>query len=53
MRPRGDADSADLFTSVSRGVDKSLWFVEAHEARARRVSARRPIGSVILGVDPA
>lgn len=28
----GDADSADLFTSVSRGVDKSLWFVEAHEA---------------------
>jgi starvation-inducible DNA-binding protein len=26
----GDADSADLFTEVSRGTDKWLWFVEAH-----------------------
>ena len=26
----GDADSADLFTEVSRGVDKLLWMVEAH-----------------------
>lgn len=26
----GDADTADLFTEVSRGVDKWLWFVEAH-----------------------
>jgi starvation-inducible DNA-binding protein len=26
----GDLDSADLFTEVSRGVDKWLWFVEAH-----------------------
>ena len=26
----GDADSADLFTEVSRGLDKSLWFLEAH-----------------------
>jgi len=25
-----DADSSDLFTEVSRGVDKWLWFVEAH-----------------------
>jgi starvation-inducible DNA-binding protein len=26
----GDQDTADLFTEVSRGVDKWLWFVEAH-----------------------
>jgi starvation-inducible DNA-binding protein len=26
----GDKDTADLFTDVSRGVDKWLWFVEAH-----------------------
>ena len=25
-----DADTADLFTEVSRGIDKWLWFVEAH-----------------------
>jgi starvation-inducible DNA-binding protein len=25
-----DADTADLFTGVSRGVDKLLWMVEAH-----------------------
>jgi starvation-inducible DNA-binding protein len=26
----GDADTADLFTEVSRGVDKWVWMVEAH-----------------------
>lgn len=26
----GDADTADLFTEISRGIDKSLWMVEAH-----------------------
>jgi starvation-inducible DNA-binding protein len=25
-----DAGTADLFTEISRGIDKSLWFVEAH-----------------------
>ena len=26
----GDADTADVFTEVSRGIDKQLWFLEAH-----------------------
>ena len=26
----GDADTADLFTGVSRATDKQLWFLEAH-----------------------
>lgn len=26
----GDADTEDLFTGVSRAIDKNLWFVEAH-----------------------
>jgi starvation-inducible DNA-binding protein len=26
----GDRDTADLFTGVSRQIDKDLWFVEAH-----------------------
>jgi len=30
----GDADTADLFTEVSRGIDKWLWFVEAHTQAA-------------------
>jgi starvation-inducible DNA-binding protein len=27
----GDAGTADLFTQISRGIDKNLWFVEAHQ----------------------
>ncbi len=27
----GDADTADLFTGISRAIDKLLWFVEAHQ----------------------
>ena len=30
-----DADTADIFTEISRGVDKWLWMVEAHAVIAR------------------
>lgn len=26
----GDKDTADLYTEISRAIDKALWFVEAH-----------------------
>ena len=26
----GDADTADVFTEISRETDKQLWLVEAH-----------------------
>jgi starvation-inducible DNA-binding protein len=42
-----DADAADLFTEISRGVDKSLWMVEAHvqESPAERTQAKEPSAS--------
>jgi starvation-inducible DNA-binding protein len=30
-----DAGTADIFTEISRGIDKMLWFVEAHSQAAR------------------
>ena len=31
MNELEDADSADMLTDISRGIDKWLWFVEAHQ----------------------
>jgi starvation-inducible DNA-binding protein len=28
----GDANTADIFTEISRGIDQQLWFVESHRA---------------------
>ena len=30
-----DADTADMFTEISRGIDKWLWFVEAHSQASK------------------
>ena len=30
-----DADTSDLFTGISRGIDKSLWLLEAHRQAER------------------
>jgi len=32
----GDAATTDIFTEIARGVDKWLWFVEAHADTATR-----------------
>ena len=31
----GDADTADMFTEISRAIDKWLWFVEAHSQASK------------------
>lgn len=30
MAEAGDEDTSDIFTEISRGLDKNLWFLEAH-----------------------
>src|SRR5258705_9182103 len=30
-----DADTADMFSEISRGIDKWLWFVEAHSQASK------------------
>jgi starvation-inducible DNA-binding protein len=35
MNDLQDADTADILTEISRGIDKWLWFVEAHQQSAQ------------------
>jgi starvation-inducible DNA-binding protein len=35
MNDLEDANSADILTEISRGIDKWLWFVEAHQDGAK------------------
>ena len=30
MTEMGDAGTADMYTEISRAIDKRLWFLEAH-----------------------
>ena len=30
-----DADTAEMFTEISRGIDKWVWFVEAHSQASK------------------
>ena len=36
MNDLKDAGSADILTEISRGIDKWLWFVEAHQQQLER-----------------
>ncbi|MEL4894838.1 DNA starvation/stationary phase protection protein Dps [Crocosphaera sp. Alani8] len=38
MEELGEADTADLYTEVSREVDKRLWFLEAHLVKKSDIS---------------
>jgi starvation-inducible DNA-binding protein len=37
----GDAVSADMFTEITRGLDKQLWFIEAHNQSNQAVSQKK------------
>lgn len=39
----GDADTSDLYTEVSRTIDKRLWFLEAHLQASETAAIREPV----------
>lgn len=44
----GDADSADLYTEISRTIDKRLWFLESHLVGSKfesKTGASEPVGA--------
>ena len=41
-----DADSTDILTEISRGTDKWLWFVEAHQQDTPELVPRRTVASL-------
>jgi hypothetical protein len=47
-----DLDTADLFTEISRGIDKWRWFVEAHLQAEWYAVSRREItmGSITMNI---
>ncbi len=45
----GDKDTADIYTEISRNVDKRLWFLEAH---LQAQSAVREIGAPRVAARP-
>ncbi|MBD2356358.1 DNA starvation/stationary phase protection protein Dps [Tolypothrix sp. FACHB-123] len=48
----GDADTADLYTEVSRTIDKRLWFLEAH-LQVAEIKAENGAAGVKANKQPA
>lgn len=37
----GDKVTADMFTEITRGLDKQLWFIEAHNQAGQQASQKK------------
>jgi starvation-inducible DNA-binding protein len=48
----GDVDTADLYTEVSRNIDKRLWFLEAH-LQVAEIKAENGAAAVKANKQPA